>query len=195
MVGDIDVTPINLFGGIPDEDLDGKTTESTWLPPKTPQAMSTPITEGPGSALPIPMTQDSVSLPTPRLSITHQEERGTSTSYSTLSNPPTMVQRTNYPKGLFFLCILPFLLFNLYKMLFALFAGSLVRVGNLCLFWGMVVRGCARRDLCKEPIMQRAFSFFVYCLFCFLTYTRCCLPCSLVLLFVSETCACFGEWL
>ena len=45
MIGDIDVTPINLFGGIPDEDLKEKTSESTWLPPKTPQAMSTPITE------------------------------------------------------------------------------------------------------------------------------------------------------
>ena len=43
MVGDIDVTPINLFGGILDEDLKEKTTESTWIPPKTPQAMSTPI--------------------------------------------------------------------------------------------------------------------------------------------------------
>ena len=32
---------------------------------------------------------------------------------------------------------------------FALFAGSLVpRVGSLRLFWGMVVRGCACRDLC-----------------------------------------------
>ena len=89
MVGDIDVTPINLFGGIPDEDLNGKTTESTWLPPKTPQAMSTSITEVPGSTLPISMTQDSVPLPTPRLPITHQEERGTSTSCSTHSNLPT----------------------------------------------------------------------------------------------------------
>ena len=53
-----------------------------------------------------------------------------------------------FAKSLFFLCILPFLLFNLYKMLFALFAGSLVRVGSLRLFWGMVVRGCAHRDLC-----------------------------------------------
>ena len=43
--------------------------------------------------------------------------------------------------------------------------------------------------------VQRAFSFFAYCLFYFLTYSRCCLPCSLVLLFVSEACACFGEWL
>ena len=33
-IGDIDVTPINLFGGIPDEDLNGQATESTWLPPK-----------------------------------------------------------------------------------------------------------------------------------------------------------------
>ena len=89
MIGDIDVTPLNLFGGIPDEDLNGKTTESTWLPPKTPQAMSTPITEIPGSTLSIPMTQDSVPLPTPRLPITHQEERETSTSSSTHSNRPT----------------------------------------------------------------------------------------------------------
>ena len=48
----------------------------------------------------------------------------------------------------FFLCILLFLLLNLFEMLFALFAGSSVRVGSLRLFWGMVVRGCARRDLC-----------------------------------------------
>ena len=89
MVGDIDVIPINLFGGMPDEDLNGKTKESTWLPPKTPQAMSTPITEVPGSTPPIPMTQDSVPLPTPRPSITYQEERGTSTSTSTHSNLPT----------------------------------------------------------------------------------------------------------
>ena len=89
MVGDIDVTPINLFGGIPDEDLNGKTTESTWLPPKTPQAMSMPITDVPGSAPPMLVTQDSVPLPTPRLSTTHQEERGTSTSSSTLSDLPT----------------------------------------------------------------------------------------------------------
>ena len=90
MVGDIDVTPINLFGGIPDEDLNGKTAESTWLPPKTPQAMSTPITEVPGNTLPITTTQDSVPLPTPRLPIAHQKERRTSTSSSTHSNPLTI---------------------------------------------------------------------------------------------------------
>ena len=89
IIGDIDVTPINLFGGIPDEDLKEKTTESTWIPPKTPQAMSTPTTEIPGSTSSIPMIQDSVPLPTPKLPVTHLEERGTSTSSSTHSNPPT----------------------------------------------------------------------------------------------------------
>ena len=86
---DIDVTSINLFGGIPDEDLNGQATESTWLLPKIPQAMSTPITDVPGSVLPMLMPQDSVPLPTPRIPTTHQKERGTSTSSSTLSNPPT----------------------------------------------------------------------------------------------------------
>ena len=89
MVGDIDVTPINLFGGIPDKDLKEKTAESTWIPPKTPQALSTPITEIPGSISSTMMTQDSMPLPTPRLPITHQEERRTSTSSSTHSNPLT----------------------------------------------------------------------------------------------------------
>ena len=44
-IGDIDVTPINLFGGIPDKDLNEQTTGSTFVPPKAPQAMSTPVTE------------------------------------------------------------------------------------------------------------------------------------------------------
>ena len=95
MVGDIDVTPINLFGGIPDEDFKEKTTESTWIPPKKPQAMSTPITEIPGSILSISMTQDSVPLPTPRLPIPHQEERRTSTSSSTHSDPPPIAPLFN----------------------------------------------------------------------------------------------------
>ena len=90
MVGDIDVTPINLFGGIPDEDFKEKTTESTWIPPKKPQAMSTPITEIPGSISSILMTQDRVPLPTPRLPISHQEERRTSISSSTHSDPPEL---------------------------------------------------------------------------------------------------------
>ena len=88
-IGDIDITPINLFRGIPDEDLNGQVTESTWLLPKMPQAMSTPISDVPRSVLPMLMTQDSVPLPTPRIPMRSQEERGTSTSSSTFSNPPT----------------------------------------------------------------------------------------------------------
>ena len=87
-IEDIDVTPIDLFGGIPDEDLNGQATESTWLLLKIPQAMSTLITHVPGSVLPMLMTQNSVPLPTPRIPTTCQEERETSTSSSTLSNPP-----------------------------------------------------------------------------------------------------------
>ena len=62
---------------------------------QTPQAMSTPITEIPGSTSSIPMTQDSVPLPTPRLPIAHQEERETSTSSSTHSYPPTIAPLFN----------------------------------------------------------------------------------------------------
>ena len=91
MIGDIDVTPINLFKGIPDEDLNGQATESTWLLPKISQAMSTPITDVPGNIPPMLINQDSVPLPTSRIPTTCQEERGTLTSSSTLSNPPTLL--------------------------------------------------------------------------------------------------------
>ena len=43
-IGDINVTPINLYGGIPDDEVNGQVPESTLVPPKTPQATSTPIT-------------------------------------------------------------------------------------------------------------------------------------------------------
>ena len=51
--------------------------------------MSTPISDVPRSVPPMLMTQDSVPLPTPRIPMMCQEERGTSTSSSTLSNLPT----------------------------------------------------------------------------------------------------------
>ena len=73
-IRDIDVTPINLFGGILDEDLDGQTAESTLVPPKTPQAMSTPVTEVPRSLENATVPPDSVPLPTPRIPTRHQEE-------------------------------------------------------------------------------------------------------------------------
>ena len=86
IIGDIDVTPINLFGGIPDEDLNEQTTGSTLVPPKTPQAMSTPVTEVPRSSKYTTILQDSVPLPTSRMPTIQQEEE-TWTSSSTLSDP------------------------------------------------------------------------------------------------------------
>ena len=74
-IGDLDVTPINLFGGIPDEDLHEKTTESMRSLLKTPQAMSTPITEVPRSIPTELIMKDSIPLPTPKIPTTSQEER------------------------------------------------------------------------------------------------------------------------
>ena len=74
-IGDLDVTHINLFGGIPDEDLHGHTTESTRSLLKTPQAMSTPITGVPRSVPTELITKDSIPLFTPMISTTSQEER------------------------------------------------------------------------------------------------------------------------
>ena len=74
-IGDVDVTPINLFGGIPDENLHEQATESTRSLLKTPQAMSTPITEIPRSVSTEVNMKDSILLPTPMISPTSQEER------------------------------------------------------------------------------------------------------------------------
>ena len=71
----MDVTPINLFGGIPDKDLHEQATESSRSLLKTPQAMSTPITEVPRSVPTELIMKDSIPLPTPMISTTNQEER------------------------------------------------------------------------------------------------------------------------
>ena len=74
-IGDVDVTPINLFGGIPDKDLHEHATESTRSLLKTPQAMSTPITDVPRNVPIEAITKDSRPLPTPMIPTTSQEER------------------------------------------------------------------------------------------------------------------------
>ena len=74
-IGDLDVTPINLFGGIQDEDLHDQATESMSFLLKTPQAMSTPITEVPKSVPTELIMKDSIPLPTPMIPTTSQEER------------------------------------------------------------------------------------------------------------------------
>ena len=74
-IGDLDVTPINIFGGIPDEDLHDQATGSMRSLLKTPQAMSTPITEVPRSIPTELIMKDSIPLPTPMIPTTSQEER------------------------------------------------------------------------------------------------------------------------
>ena len=74
-IGDLDVTPINLFGGIPDEDLHEQVAESTRSLLKMPQAMSTPITDVPRNVPTEVITKDSIPLPTPMIPTTSQEER------------------------------------------------------------------------------------------------------------------------
>ena len=71
----MDVTLINLFGGIPDEDLHEQATESTRTLLKMPQAMSTPITDVPRNVPTELITKDSIPLPTPMIPTTSQEER------------------------------------------------------------------------------------------------------------------------
>ena len=74
-IGDLDVTPINLLGGIPDKDLHDQATGSMSSLLKTPQAMSTPITEVPRSVPTELIMKDSIPLPTPMIPTTSQEER------------------------------------------------------------------------------------------------------------------------
>ena len=57
------------------------------MPSKTPQAMSTPVIEVPRSMTSVTTPQDSVPLPTPRMSTTHQEEEQMWTTSSTFSDP------------------------------------------------------------------------------------------------------------
>ena len=79
-IGDVDVTPVNLFGGIPDEDLCEEDIESTTSLLKKPQAMSTPITDVPRNIPMETITKDSIPLPTPMIPPISQEERKTRSS-------------------------------------------------------------------------------------------------------------------
>ena len=72
---DLDVTPINLFGGIPDKDLHEHVTESMKSLLEMPQAMSTPITDIPRNVPIEVIMKDSIPLPTPMIPTTSQEER------------------------------------------------------------------------------------------------------------------------
>ena len=88
-IGDLDVTTINLFGGIPDEDLHEEATESTRTLLKTPQAMSTPITDVPRNVPTELITKDSIPLSTPVISTTSQEERKSRSSPDVTDDTPS----------------------------------------------------------------------------------------------------------
>ena len=95
-IGDIDVTPINVFGGIPDDEINGQMPESTLIPPKIPQATSTPIMEVPQSMEKASMPSSRVPLPTPKM-VTINQEVESWTSSSPLSEPsgPTPIFNLN----------------------------------------------------------------------------------------------------
>ena len=79
-IGDVDVTPVNLFGGIHDNDLredDVKTTTSLL---EKPQAMSTPITDVPRNMSNETRMEDNIPLPTPMIFPPSQEEGRTKSS-------------------------------------------------------------------------------------------------------------------
>ena len=90
-IGDLDVTPINLFGGIPDEDLHEQATESMRSLLKTPQAMSTPITDVPRSVPTELITKDNIPLSTPMISTTSQEERKSRSGTDVTDDIPSAV--------------------------------------------------------------------------------------------------------
>ena len=87
---DIDVTSINVNGGIPNDEVNGQVPESTLIPPKTPQAASTPIIEAPTSVEEAIIPRSRAPLHTPRMATINQEEESW-TSSSTLSGPSGLV--------------------------------------------------------------------------------------------------------
>ena len=75
-IGDVDVTPVNLFGGIPDERLHENDVETTTPLLRKPQAMSTPITDTSRNVSFETETKDNRPLPSSmRTPISQVEER------------------------------------------------------------------------------------------------------------------------
>ena len=79
-IGDVDVTPVSLFGGIPDEHLREDDVEATTSLLEKPQAMSTPITDVPRNILLKTVMKDNMPLPTPMIIPISQEEGRTKSS-------------------------------------------------------------------------------------------------------------------
>ena len=79
-IGDVDMTPVNLFGGLPDENLCEDDVEAMTSLLEKPQAMSTPITDVPRNILLETITKDNTPLPTPMIIAISQEEGRTKSS-------------------------------------------------------------------------------------------------------------------
>ena len=83
-----------MYGGIPNDEVNGQVPESTLIPPKTPQATSTPITEAPRSIEEAIIPRSRAPLPTPRMATINQQEESW-TSSSTLSDPSGLAPNFN----------------------------------------------------------------------------------------------------
>ena len=79
-IGDVDVTPVNLFGGIPDEDLRKNDVKTMTSLLEKPQAMSTPIIDVPRNMSYETIMEGNIPIPTPMIFTPSQEEGRTKSS-------------------------------------------------------------------------------------------------------------------
>ena len=84
-IGDVDMTPVNLFGGIPDEDLREDDVKTMTPTGKTP-AMSTPITDVPRNMSNETIMKGNIPLPTPMIFPPSQEEGRTKSSTTVVAD-------------------------------------------------------------------------------------------------------------
>ena len=82
------MTPVNLFGGIPDEDLRGNDVKTTTSLLEKPQAMSTPITDVPRNMSNETIMEGNIPIPTHMIFIPSQEEGRTKSSTTVEDVPP-----------------------------------------------------------------------------------------------------------
>ena len=87
-IGDVDMIPVNLFGGIPDEDLCGNDVKTMTSLLEKPQAMSTPITDVPRNMSNETIMEGNIPIPTPMICTPSQEEGRTKSSTTVVEDVP-----------------------------------------------------------------------------------------------------------
>ena len=87
-IGDVDVTLINLFGGIPDEDLHGNDVKTMTSLLEKPQATSTSIPDVPRNMSNETIMEGNIPIPTPMIFIPSQEEGRTKSSTTVVEDVP-----------------------------------------------------------------------------------------------------------